>query len=284
MTLPVIDSHVHLWHPERFPMPWLVGNAVLDRPFEPDAFSAQTGGLNVAGLVYVEVAVEPAFALLEARHVADLAERTPLIQGIVAHAPLEYGTRTRSYLAALRNLGPKVKGVRRLLQGEPDPKFCLRDDFIAGVRLLPKYRFSFDICVVHTQLPAVIELVRRCPDTTFILDHLGKPDAKGGRLELWCTHIQTLAALPNVACKLSGLVTEADHRDWTPAGLEPYISHVLACFGDRTLFGSDWPVVLQAATYGRWLAVAQRLTEHLSADARTQLFSSAAKNWYRLEP
>lgn len=279
----LIDSHVHLWDPERFPMPWLAGNALLGKPFELDAFSTQTDGLSVAGIVYVEVAVEPAFALLEARFVADLAETTPLIKGIVAHAPLEYGGRTRPYLDALRDLGPTIKGVRRLLQGEPDPEFCLRDDFIAGVRLLPEYGFSFDLCVTHTQLPAVIRLVERCPETTFILDHLGKPDVKGGRLEPWRTHIQTLAALPNIACKLSGLVTEADFEGWTEAGLEPYISHVLACFGDRTMFGSDWPVMLQAAEYGRWLETVERFTANLSADARARLFGGAARHWYRLD-
>lgn len=278
----LIDAHVHLWDPERFPTPWLAGNAVLDRPFELDTFSAQTGGLNVAGIVYIEVAVDPAFAPLEAEWVAKLAETTPLIRGIVAHAPLEHGPRTRAYLDALRDLGPKIKGVRRLLQGEPDPAFCLRADFVAGVRLLPEYGFSFDLCVTHTQLPAVVQLVRRCPETTFILDHLGKPDVKGGRLEPWRTHIQALAALPNVACKLSGLVTEADPEGWTVEGLEPYITHVLACFGDRTMFGSDWPVVLQAAPYGRWLGVVEGLTGHLSAEARAQLFSGAARHWYRL--
>ncbi len=278
-----IDSHVHLWHPERFPTPWLAGNVVLDKPFELDTFSTQTDGLGVAGIIYVEVGAEPVFALLEARHVANLAEQTPLIKGIVAHAPLEYGGRTRSYLEALRDLGSNIKGVRRLLQGESDPEFCLRDDFIAGVRALPDYGFSFDVCVTHDQLPAVIQLVRRCPETTFILDHLGKPDVKGGRLEPWRTNIQTLAALPNVACKLSGLVTEADYGGWTEAGLEPYISHVLACFGDRAMFGSDWPVMLQAAPYGRWLEVVEGLTRYLSTDARARLFSGAARHWYRLE-
>ena len=283
MTDELIDAHVHLWDPERFPTPWLAGNAVLDRPFELDTFRAQTGGLNVTGIVYVEVAVEPAFALLEAEWVANLAATTPLIKGIVAHAPLEVGPQIRPYLNALRDLGPKIKGVRRPLQGEPDPAYCLRDHFVSGIRLLPEYGFSFDICVTHTQLPAVTELVRRCPQTTFILDHLGKPDVKGGRLEPWRTHLRTLAALPNVACKLSGLVTEADFEAWTPAGLEPYVSHVLACFGDRVMFGSDWPVMLQAAPYGRWLEVVETLTEHLSPGARTQLFSGAARHWYRLE-
>ena len=99
------------------------------------------------------------------------------------HAPLEEGDRARSYLNALRDPGPKIKGVRRPLQGEPDPAFCLQDDFIAKVRALPEHGFSFDLCVTHAQLPAVTELVRRCPDTTSILNHLGKPDVRANRLE-----------------------------------------------------------------------------------------------------
>lgn len=284
MTLPIIDSHGHLWNLERFPVPWLAGDTVLGQPVELDAFKAHTAGLGVVGVIYVEVAVAPAFALLEAQWIAELAKTTPLIRGIVAHAPLEYGKRAGRYLDALRALGPRIKGVRRLLQGETDPEFCLQAGFLEGIRALPEYGFSFDICVTHDQLPAVTELVRRCPETRFILDHLGKPDARAGRLEPWRAHVRDLAALPNVACKLSGLATEADHRNWTVEGLQPYVSHVLECFGERVMFGSDWPVMLRAAEYGRWLETVERLIENLSAEARTHLYSGAAERWYRLEP
>lgn len=284
MTTPLIDSHVHLWNPARFPMPWLAGDPLLEQPYEVEAFAAHTAEYGVAGLVYVETGVEPTFALLEARWMTQLAEATPLIRGIVAHAPLEYGTRTRGYLDALAALGGRIKGVRRNLQGEADPAFCLQEDFLEGVRLLPEYGFSFDICIKHPQLPAVTEMVRRCPETTFILDHLGKPDARAGELEPWRANLSDLAERPNVACKLSGLVTEADHEAWTAEGLEPYVAHVLECFGERAMFGSDWPVMKLAADYGRWLQTVQDLTQGLSPEARTTLYSGAATAWYRLEP
>lgn len=283
MTMSLIDSHVHLWNPRRFPMSWLEGDALLERPYELEAYEAEATAQDVTGIVYVETAVESAFALLEAQYVASLAEDTPLLKGIVAHAPLEYGERGRSYLDALATLGPRVKGVRRLLQSEPNPEFCLREDFLRGVRMLPTYGFSFDLCIVPTQLPAATELVRRCPDTLFILDHLGKPNAKAGELEPWRDDIYALAELPNVACKLSGLVTEADLEAWTPATLEPYVTHVLGCFGERVMFGSDWPVMHHAADYQRWLSTVRTLTQGLSDDALDQLFHGAATHWYRLQ-
>lgn len=284
MTIPIIDSHVHLWNPARFPLPWLSGDAVLERPYEVEAFAAQTTAHNVAGFVYVETGVEPTFALLETQWISELARTNPLIKGIVAHAPLEYGERARHYLDALAALGPRIKGVRRNLQSEADPEFCLCEAFLEGVRMLPEYSFSFDICIKHHQLPAVTEMVRRLPETTFILDHLGKPDAKAGELEPWRKDIRALAELPNVACKLSGLVTEANHASWTPEALEPYVRHVLECFGERVMFGSDWPVMRLAADYGRWLHTVEGLTESLSYAEKTRLYSGAATTWYRLEP
>src|SRR5204863_6819306 len=157
-------------------------------------------------------------------------------------APLEYGEQARAYLDALVALDARIKGVRRILQSE-ELTFCLQPDFIKGVQLLPGYGLSFDICINYLQLTSVIELVRRCPDTAFILDHIGKPDIKGHTLDPWREQIAELASYPNVTCKVSGLVTEADHQHWTPDNLAPYISHVLNVFGeDRVVFGGDWPV------------------------------------------
>ena len=283
MTMPLIDSHVHLWNPRRFPLSWLEGDALLEQPYELEAYEAEAAAQGIAGIVYVETGVAPEFALLEAQFVTSLAERTPLLKGIVAHAPLEYGARSRNYLDALAELGPKVKGVRRNLQEETAPDFCLTNDFLTGVRLLPEYGFSFDICIKHPQLPAATELVRRCPETTFILDHLGKPNAKAGELDPWRDTIYALAELPNVACKLSGLVTEADPEAWTPATLEPYVTHVLECFGERVMFGSDWPVMHRAADFQGWLSTVRALTQGLNDDALDQLFHGAATRWYRLQ-
>ena len=126
-------------------------------------------------------------------------------------------------------------------------------------------------------------MVRACPETAFVLDHLAKPDVKGHRLEPWRAQMAELAEFPNVVCKVSGLVTEADHARWTPSELEPYVSHVLALFGeDRVLFGGDWPVVTTAASYQRWVSVLDDFTSQLALAARQKLWSDNARRIYRL--
>lgn len=282
-SFPIIDTHVHLWNPEQIRMSWLDDLPVINRAFGPNEFRAHTRGIEVAGIVYVEVGVEAQYAFLEARQVAELAEREPFIQGIVAAAPLEFGTRSRHYLEQLAALGPRIKGVRRLLQGESDPDYCLRPEFIAGVKLLPQFGFSFDICILHHQLAGAVELVHRCPDVTFVLDHIAKPGIKAGLLDPWRAQIRELAALPNVACKISGVATEADHATWTEAQLAPYILHVLEAFGpDRVLFGGDWPVALLATSYMRWVETLDSLTSDLPEPDRRKLWHENAVRVYRL--
>jgi len=266
----LIDSHVHLWDPARFRQPWLDGDAVLQRPFGIADFSTASEGLTVEGIVYVQVDVTPAYGLLEARWAA----RQP-VNAIVAWAPLEDGEVARTYLDDVITIDPKIKGVRRLIQSEPDKEFPLR--LIEGVKQLPSYGLSFDICIRHDQLAASTELVKACPETQFILDHLGKPPIKAQQLEPWKTQLTALAEHPNVVCKISGAVTEADHQAWQPSDLRPYIEHALESFGeDRVLFGGDWPVVTHAASYRQWV---DTLAE-LSTDDR--LWRANAKRVYRL--
>ncbi len=178
---------------------------------------------------------------------------------------------------------PLIKGVRHNLQDEAEPDFCLRPDFVAGVRLLAEFKLSFDLCIKHRQLPYVIELVRRCPDTAFILDHLGKPGIKQQLLDSWQADLRNLAELPNVACKISGMVTEADHEGWQPADLEPFINVVLGAFGEeRVMFGSDWPVALLASSYLRWFETLGALTTRLPVSARRKLWAENARRFYRM--
>src|SRR6266545_1382855 len=280
---PIIDAHLHLWNPKRFRMSWLDGNDTLDRPIGLEQYREQTQGIAVEAMVYVEVDVAPHYTLLEAQWVEAFTRDEPRLRGIVAAAPLEYGERARAYLEALVAIGPHIKGVRRLLQGESDPAYCLRPDFVRGVRMLPEFGLSFDICIYHHQLAAVVELVRQCPETSFILDHIAKPDIKNGLLDPWRDQMRALAALPNVVCKVSGLVTEADHQHWTTDDLAPYVAHVLAVFGeDRVVFGGDWPVVLLASSYARWVETLDTLTAHLSLSARHKLWAENARRFYRL--
>lgn len=281
--MPIVDAHVHLWDPAFIRIPWLDASALLNQRYALDEYRQHTDGIDVAAFVYVQVDAAPAYGLIEAQWVADQARADPRLQAIVAWAPIEDGLRARAYLEALVQIDPRIRGVRQLLQGEADPAFCLRPDFIRGVRLLAEYGLSFDICIYHHQLASVIELVRQCPDVAFMLDHFGKPGVAVGLHEPWRAQIVELAALPNVMCKVSGLVTEADHQRWRPAELAPYVEHVLAAFGeDRVAFGSDWPVVLLAGGYRRWVETLSELTAQLSPAAQRKLWADNARRFYRL--
>jgi L-fuconolactonase len=279
-TSPIVDSHVHLWDPQRFRMPWLDDLDALRRPFGLETFAEHARGLNVREIVYVQVDTTPAYGFLEARWAA---RQDPQVAGVVAWAPMDDGRVAATYLESLKELGPRIKGVRRLFQSEPDPDVLVAPDLLRGLRLLPEYDLSFDICIRHQQLPCTLEMVRACPETQFILDHLGKPDVRAGLLDPWREHVAALAELPNVVCKVSGLVTEADHARWTAGDLEPYVAHVLQVFGeDRVLFGGDWPVVTLAAEYGNWVTTLEQLTSNLSATARQKLWADNARRIYRL--
>lgn len=273
----VVDSHVHLWDPARFRMPWLDEEPKLRRPFGPSEFVEASSGLDVEAIVYVQVDATPAYGLLEARWAAAQAG----VRAVVAFAPMEDGDVVRTYLDELVKIGPLIKGVRRLIQSEPDPAFIT--NLHPGVRLLPQYGLSFDICIKHHQLAETIRMVRACPETSFILDHIAKPDIRAHQLDPWREDMAELASLPNVVCKLSGMVSEADHANWSVANLQPYVAHALAVFGeDRVLFGGDWPVVTLASSYRRWVESLDQLTQHLSPQAKDKLWRSNAKQVYRI--
>ena len=153
-----------------------------------------------------------------------------------------------------------------------------------GLKLLPAYGWSFDICVKHPQMDHTLNMVRACPEVQFVLDHIGKPDIASRQLDPWRGYVSALAALPNVSCKLSGAVTEADRATWSADDLRPYIHHVLSAFGeDRVMFGGDWPVVLLASPYVRWADTLAILTQHLSPTAQAKLWRENAKRIYRIQ-
>lgn len=279
----ILDAHVHLWDPTRFEIPWLAGDLLLDRPYDLDAFDAAIAGTSVRALVYMQVEAAVSYALLEAEEVVRLATSDPRIRGIVPWAPLEYGSRARVYIERLLSTGPLTKSVRRMIQGEPDPDFCVRSRFVEGVRLLAEYDVGFDVCVSHDQLGNVVQLVDLAPNTRFVLDHMAKPDIDHQLLEPWRRNIQELARRDNVVCKLSGLVTEADRSHWTVEDLRPYVETVLDAFGPtRLMFGGDWPVLLSAASYRVWLDAALQLTASLSPAESRSIWWETASSFYRL--
>ena len=280
---PIVDCHVHLWDPTRFRMSWLDANERLNRPFLLREYREATAGIDVAAMVYLEVDLDPSYALLEPAWVDGLAGQDARLQGIVANAPVEDGDAVQTYLDAIAPVGPRLKGIRRITQAEPDPDFCLRPGFVRGVQILPDYDLSFDICVNFRQLASTIRLVEQCPDTRFMLDHIAKPDIKGDGLDPWRAQMRQMAAFPNVTCKISGVITEADPQRWTVDDVKPYVEHALEAFGeDRVAFGGDWPVVLNAAPYRKWVETLEAITAGSSPAAKRKLWADNARRFYRL--
>jgi len=281
MPQTIVDSHVHLWDPAQFRYTWLDELPALNRSFKPVDFRAAISPADVSKFIFVECGCEPAQSLAEVDWVSNLAKDEPRLKGIVAHASLELGEEARPELEMLASRS-LVKGVRRNLQSEPDPEFCLRPKFLAGVRSLAEFGFTFDLCLRHEQLPQATELARRVPQVTFVLDHLGKPDVRGKRIQPWANDLKALAAQPNVVAKVSGLTTEADWNDWRPGELMPYLRHLLESFGPQRLtFGSDWPVMTLATDYQRW-AETVRTQLPLSKEDWIRLFRSNAERIYRV--
>jgi L-fuconolactonase len=251
--------------------------AALRRDFLPHHLAAELGASNVAGAVSVQARQ----SLEETAWLLGFARSHHFILGVVGWAPLA-DPRLHEILAPLA-ADRKLVGVRHVIQGEPDDDFILREDFNAGIRALRPLGLRYDILILARHLPQTIRFVDRHPDQVFVLDHIAKPRIRERILSPWRENILELARRPNVYCKLSGLVTEADPADWTPAGLAPYIDTVLEAFGPRRLmFGSDWPVCLLGVTYSRWLAVVLEALSGLSVAERQRICSATAAEAYGL--
>jgi L-fuconolactonase len=281
--LPVIDAHVHFFAKPALRYGWLAEVPAIDRPYGLADFDADCTGVLVERLVFVEAAVDPGLHLAEARHVQAMADADPRIAAIITHAPVEKGGAVEDELDALARL-PRLRGIRRLIQGAPDPGFCLEPDFLEGVKRVGARGLTFDLCVKSWALGYVLELARRCPQVNFVLDHIGKPDIRHGLVEPWRQLLRELGALPNVTCKLSGVITEARQPDWTVEQLRPYVWHAIDCFGfDRLMYGSDWPVGALSHRYADWVAILEELIAGCTAAERSALFHDTAARVYGLE-
>lgn len=277
--VPITDSHVHFWDPALLDYAWLRQSPIGGAKLPADYWKA-AAGFRVEKLVFVQAECRRDQARSEAAWVEKLARDDPRISAIVAFAPVDD---EKALALALDDFArrPLVKGIRHLIQAEPDVEFCLRPQFVAGVRRLAKAKLVFEVGARAEQLPAVAKLVERCPEVSFVLDHLGNPRIRDGAFKPWDEFIRRLAALPNIACKISGAATQADWKSWKPEQLKPYIDHALQTFGfNRVMFGSDWPVCTLACTFRRWLEVLSEITTACTQDERERLFSGNAKKCY----
>lgn len=281
-SFPIIDTHLHLWDPEYLTYPWLNDVPSLNKSYLLDDYNQATKGIAVDKMVFVQCECQFSQFEDEALWVTKLAASDNRIQAIIPWAPLENGVRVKDVLDRFSD-NKLIKGIRRIIQFEPNPEFCLQPDFIRGVQILAEYDMTFDICISHLQLKNTIKLVKACPDVQFILDHIGKPDIKNQYFEPWRTGLKELSNLENVCCKISGLVTEADHKTWKKEDLSRYIDDVLEYFGvNRLMFGGDWPVVCQAANYGKWVETLDWALNGLSQNELKKIYQKNAVEFYRL--
>jgi L-fuconolactonase len=283
INFPIIDAHLHLCDYRGIRYPWIEDIPALQRPFLLPDYNQACGAVAVEKMVFVQYECDPVQVKDEITFVLQKAQEDPRLSGIVAWAPLEKGNAVQSELEELKE-NALIKGLRRIIQSEEDPEFCLQPDFIKGVQLLAGFNWSFDICISHIQMANTVKFVKQCPNVRFILDHIGKPDIKNHLFEPWATEIRKLAEFENVTCKISGMITEADHDSWVKENLKPYIDHVITCFGiDRVMFGSDWPVVTLAGKLQDWLNSLEWALSGFSEDEVKKLFHENAMRIYRID-
>ena len=278
----IIDAHLHLWDVDRLAYPWLTSVPPINRTFLMTDYQQATAGYEIDKLIFVQGECLPRQRWEEITFVDEQANQNAHIQGIVGYLPLERGASLIGDMERLQT-NDRLKGVRRMTDAEPG--LCLTPDFVAAVRLLPDYGLSLDLSIKPVQMAETIRLIQQCPDTLFVLDHLGKPAIKSGELAAFKRDMTTLAGFPNVVTKVSGLLTEADWSSWTPDDLKPYLYHALDAFGfDRVLYGSDWPVVLLAGRLAEWFDTLQHLLMDCVATDLDKLFYHNAVRVYRLVP
>lgn len=265
-----VDAHHHLWDLSVRDQPWISDDR-LRRSFT---------AADLAAVAHVDATVVVQTVTVAGETPELLAIDDPLIAGVVGWVDLT-APDVGEQLAALRS--DRLVGIRHQVQSEPDPRWLCRPEVRAGLDAVSRERLVYDLLTIPEQLPAAIETVRALPDLQFVVDHLSKPPIASGEIEPWASRIRELAAHANVACKLSGMVTEADWAAWTVDDLRPYADTVLDAFGpDRVMFGSDWPVCLLAASYAAVTDAAEALTVGLSGAEREQIFGGTARRVYTL--
>ena len=277
----VIDAHHHVWDLAVRDQPWLDGDAMapIRRTFTVDDLRPAARTAGVEATVLVQTVTEAA----ETPEMLALADRDPLVAGVVGWTDLT-SPAIAGELAGLA-AGPggdRLVGIRHQVQSEPDPDWLRRPDVIRGLRAVAAAGLCYDLVLLPHQLPAASHAAAAVPGLTMVLDHAGKPRIGDGGLDGWRAAIREFAALPNTACKLSGLVTEAPHGA-PPLAFTEVADTVLSAFGaDRVMFGSDWPVCLLVSDYAGVLALARSLTSGLSGTERAAVFGATAARVYGL--
>jgi L-fuconolactonase len=272
-----IDAHHHFWHYNTQDYGWISDEmAVLRRDFLPADLKPE---LDRAGIDRV-VSVQARQCVEETEWLLKLAEENDFIAGVVGWLPIaspDFPSLLEKFAA-----NPKLRAIRHVVQDEPDDRFILGEAFNRGIDRLLAAHLVYDILIFERHLPYAIEFVKNhSPEQVFVLDHIAKPKIAAGEMQPWADNLRKLAAFPNVYCKLSGLVTEADIRNWTPDQLRPYVETVLDAFGpERVMFGSDWPVCTCATNYSAWRGLVGEFISRLSENEQAQIMGGTALKAY----
>ncbi|HEX4783926.1 MAG TPA: amidohydrolase family protein [Candidatus Sulfotelmatobacter sp.] len=274
-----IDAHQHFWIYNHAEYQWIDDSmASLRRDFLPQHFKRELESNGFQASVVVQVRQ----TLQETRWLLDLAAQHPWMAGVVGWVDLR-SPDVRTHLNELAQ-NPKLVGIRHIVQSENDDRFLLQPEFLCGIALLEEFNLAYDILIYPRHLPVAAQLVEQFPRQRFVLDHMAKPPIKSGEIDSWAHGISHLAAFPNVYCKLSGLVTEADWRGWTPQQIIPYLEVAFDCFGpDRLLIGSDWPVCLVAASYAQAVEVVKNYLLQRKPECLDRVLGGNAQRFWRLQ-
>lgn len=273
----IIDAHQHFWQYDAVKNNWINDDMkILQQDYMPKDLLPVLNDLQVAGCM----AVQADQSMVETHFLLALAKNNHFIKGVIGWVDLLNPTID----IELEQLSKedKLKGFRHLLQAE-DANFMLSNHFLYGIGLLEKYGFTFDLLIYPHQMDTTYSLVEKFPGICFVLDHMAKPNIKNASIDTWKKSIKKLAQLPNVYCKISGLVTEANWSQWTSASLRPYLDIVIENFGlNRCMFGSDWPVCLLASSYENWLSVVKQYFSQFSLTEQAAFFAINCEKCYHL--
>jgi L-fuconolactonase len=271
-----IDAHVHFWNYDPIRDSWMEGMDVLHKNYLPEMLLPTLADAGMDGIV----AVQAEQSETETLFLNSLAEANPIIKGVVGWVDLidEDIQERLEYFSQF----PIIKGFRHIAQGE-EGGFLLQDDFLRGIKVLAKYNFTYDVLVYHHQLNDVLKFVQQFPEQPFVIDHCAKPNIKNQTIDSWKKQMEDIALMPNVFCKVSGLLTETNWKQWRPKDFYPYLDVIFNAFGtDRLLFGSDWPVMLLSGAYLEWNELLMNYMNNFSATEKDKLFGLNAVKFYNL--
>lgn len=285
-TMPIIDTHQHLWDFTKFQPPWLKSEPKLNHSMGLAEYAKATAGLNVVKTVYMEVDVAPRQQVAEANYVAGLcaSRKTIMAAAVVSCRPALQGFAAYVKKFEKSPYRPYIKGVRQVLQVPDAPKgLCLQPTYVKNIQLLGELGLSFDICIRPTELADAAKLVDKCPKTRFILDHCGNGAAGNPNQAQWERDMHELAKRPNIVCKVSGIIKTVKPGMNPATVLAPVVLPTIEAFSfDRVMFGGDWPVCNLASTFGGWVGTLNTILKDHSDDDKRKLFHDNAAAFYKL--